>query len=232
MDNFIKLYSKASNLPSNLALVNKYTLLVANNIIEGKYMSVSDILSNNSKLNSYIVDKRHVLLLPNSLNGNIVSMFVRGVEDSTFPLKIGDTSIPYGLDTFSKDFKYGDPIIFVEGLGDYGGLKLLDPSLNIIVLFSNSLSKASCDIVGRLTNRFIVITDNDEAGLIGFRTIRKNLSKYNATVTRVNNYGDMKDPGEIAEMTLKYMKSKDQYIKNQLGIIKEYYINSIKQGGS
>lgn len=232
MNDFIKLYENANTLPSKASLINKYTFLIANNIIKAKYMSVSDILSNNSKLNSYIVDKKHVLLIPNFISGNIVSMFVRGVNDSKFPLKLGDTHLPYGLDSFNKDFKYGDPIILVEGLGDYGGLKLLDPTLNIIVMFSNTLPKSSYDIIGRLTNKFIVITDNDDAGLLGFRILKKSLNKYNATVTRVENFGDMKDPGEIAEMTLKYMKTKDQFTKNQLGIIKEYYLSSIKHGGT
>ena len=89
MNDFIKLYENANTLPSKASLINKYTFLIANNIIKAKYMSVSDILSNNSKLNSYIVDKKHVLLIPNFISGNIVSMFVRGVNDSKFPLKLG-----------------------------------------------------------------------------------------------------------------------------------------------
>ena len=62
-------------------------------------------------------------------------MFCHLIKNIT-PLKLGSNSFPYNLGNLSKDFKYGDAIILVEGVADLAGLKLLDPTLNIVAMQS------------------------------------------------------------------------------------------------
>lgn len=223
-----KLYNRTKPLPEYLRFENKYTFLVYHKVLPAGFIEVSDIFSKSSKLNNYIVDKEQVLIFPNYLNGKIMNLFIRGVNDSQFPLKIGENMIPYGLDYFNKDFKYGDPIILVEGLADYGGLKLLDPTLNIVVMFSNSLPKSQYELIAGLTNNIIVLTDNDEAGLVGYRTIKKSFKKYPVNVIRVEQFSSLKDTGDIVDLIMNDLKFNSGQKSQQLIVISQYYLANLK----
>lgn len=228
MSSLNKFYNKLKELPEDINVNNKYLFLVKNKIIDGKYLHASEVMNlKNEKIKDFMFNVESSLIFPISVDNYITSLFFKSISIESNPLKVNKTEIPYGFDYFNKDFKYGDSIILVEGIADLGALKLLNPKLNVIAMLSNSLSKGSCEFITKLTNNFIVITDNDKAGDIGFNTIRKRLRPH--TVNRVSNYGTLKNPGEILEILMKYQKTKDTYLKNELYIIKSYYLNNIKE---
>lgn len=229
MSNLDKFYKKLKSVPSNLVTNDKYVFLIKNNILKAKYIHASDIFNiDSAQLKTYVFENEKVLVFPISIDNKLISLFIKGIDTRSNPLKVNATHIPYGIDLFSNNFRYGDPIIIVEGIADLGAMKLLDPTLNVIAMLSNSLSKEACNFINKLTNNFVVITDNDKAGEIGFNTLRKRLEGSN--VRRVENYSYLDDPGNILDLLITYKKTKDTFIKNELNIIKDYYINKIKEG--
>lgn len=220
-----ELYNKLKRIPKNLINSDKY-LLLGLTALDAKYISTRDIFHiENFQIKEYIADVGDAVVFPITINNKIVSLFIRSLDSKDNPLKYNKTTIPYGFDMFDEDFKYGDPVILVEGIADLGALKLINPKYNVIAMLSNSISKESCEFLKEITNNFVIITDNDKAGDIGFKTIRKRLSGNN--VRRIIPYGTTKDPGDIIDLLLKYRRTKDTFIKTEIDIIKSYYLNSI-----
>lgn len=224
-------YSKARPIPSALFENNKYAFLGYNNIVEIGYLDINDIIQSNKSdvLDSYISRFGQVLLFPNRINGEIVNLFIRPLNEKTALLKLGNSSFPYNMGNLAAGFKFGDPIILVEGIADLGALKLLDPSLNIIAMQSVSIPNEYYVFLQGLTDKVIILNDNDKAGNIAKFKTAKTLQAYKITPKIVDQYAGLKDTGDILDKMLLYLKTKRQDIKEELELIKLYYLSQLRE---
>lgn len=222
-----QLYNLAKPLTYTDAFLNKYTFLAYNNIIEAKYLSVNNLPQLDTKLSSYIAQHSKILLFPSIIDGKIDTMVVRPMLTNGTPLTLTSGKLPFNIGNINKDFKYGDPLILVEGLADIGGLKLIDSTLNIISFNSSALANQYYEIVASLTYNVILVPDKDKAGEISVKKTRKEFKKFNISLKVVEQFQDLKDTGDIVELLLQYTKTDNkqvkQTIKQKLELIKVYY---------
>lgn len=121
-----------------------------------------------------------------SPNGNIVQMSFRIGDGETGEgkpkvMKVkapfgNGINIPFmfGFHNF-KSFQYGMPIILVEGEKDAIALQTIYPYT--LAMGRNTLGN-NIKYLKYLTNDFIIIPDNDEAGLGGYEKIKRDMDKY------------------------------------------------------
>lgn len=220
--NLNELYSVAHDITEQMSTTNKYTFIGYNKILPVKYLDINDILKHDLPIKHYIQNFGTVLLFPNIVDNNIEDLYVRPLNTKESPLKLGNNKVLYNLGNF-KNFKYGNPIILVEGIADLAGLKLIVPNAYIVAMQSSSIPIDYYEILAGLTNKIIIVADNDKAGLNNAYNMRRNFKQYNVDVAIVKQYSSYKDTGDIVDSVIKYTITRDAYVKKELEIAKEYY---------
>jgi|GEM_PF-3761182 len=218
-----EIYEKARTIPESIKDTNKYTFFGYNKVIPIKYMSVNDTFEIQTSLNDFIRSSGDILLFPNIIDGEITDLFIRSIKNKSAFLTYRESDIPYGAGYINEKFKYGNPLFVVEGIGDYGALKLIYPSINVVAMMSNSIPNSMYDIYAGITNNIVLLPDNDSAGLFQVNLIRKEFKKRDVTVTVIKQFSNLKDTGDIADMILEYKKEKNDYIKNKIDLAIKYY---------
>lgn len=221
-----ELYELAKEIPEYLKYENKYAWLGYNNIIDVRYLDVDDILRVKTPINNFINEHGSVLLLPNIVNGKVVDLLVRAL-DSPQMINYREVNLPYNIGNL-KDFKYGDPLFIVEGPADAAGLKLVDPNIAVVALKTNDINKDAYQVYKSLTNKIVLVLDSDKAGQLQLVKMRLNLKELGISTYTINQFGYLKDTGEIAEITMSYEKSKNTELLIELNNINLYYKAQIK----
>lgn len=221
-----ELYELAKEIPEYLKYENKYAWLGYNNIIDVRYLDVDDILRVKTPINNFINEHGSVLLLPNIVNGHVVDLLVRAL-DSPQMINYREVNLPYNIGNL-KDFKYGDPLFIVEGPADAAGLKLVDPNIAVVALKTNDINKDAYQVYKSLTNKIVLVLDSDKAGQLQLVKMRLNLKELGISTYTINQFGYLKDTGEIAEITMSYEKSKNTELLIELNNINLYYKAQIK----
>jgi len=221
-----ELYELAKEIPEYLKYENKYAWLGYNNIIDVRYLDVDDILRVKTPINNFINEHGSVLLLPNIVNGHVVDLLVRAL-DSPQMINYREVNLPYNIGNL-KDFKYGDPLFIVEGPADVAGLKLVDPNIAVVALKTNDINKDAYQVYKSLTNKIVLVLDSDKAGQLQLVKMRLNLKELGISTYTINQFGYLKDTGEIAEITMSYEKSKNTELLIELNNINLYYKAQIK----
>lgn len=219
--NIEELYSLGRVIPTSKKDKNKYTWLAYRGLLEIRYFDVNDIMKKKTPINGFVSEHGSVLLIPNIINGKLVDLTVKAL-DSKSMIKYCNHKLPYGLGSF-KNFTYGKPIILVEGVADLAGLKLIDPSLNVVALRTNSISQDFYEIYKSLTNKIILLLDNDKAGQSQISKIQFQLKREGIDSEVIRQHASLKDTGEIVDLFMKYEKTKDPEILNELQNINTYY---------
>ena len=126
----------------------------------------------------------------------------------------------YGLGMMDKNFKYGDPIILVEGHLDRDAMSQFYP--NVLAITTNKLSNPQVKILKYLTNRFILMLDSDSAGQSGIKDTLYKLKEF--SIIEFKHEAQMKDCGDLIKLErtnpaeyewvkLLYQAKVDTYIK-------------------
>jgi len=225
-----QLYAKARQVPEEYQFVNKYTYALYNGILDGRYMDINDVFNNESVLTGYISKHNAILLFPSYIDNILVSLFIRPVTGNISPLKLGLPVLMYGLGNLDENFKYGSKLYIVEGIGDYLALKLIEPSINVVAILSNTVSLNSIELISNLTNNVVLVTDGDEAGDIGYRVASSKFKKLGVNVSRIKPYGKHKDVGEVLDCIVEYKKTGDLSIKEKINEQVSYYKTAIYIG--
>ena len=106
---------------------------------------------------------RQFYLIPNDINGTIISFVLRGLKHDYVDYKGLSKRKPFfGLSTF-LDFKYNKPIILTEGAKDCISLQRYYPYC--LSLLGSGITKSNLDILRRLSSKFILAYDNDVTGI-------------------------------------------------------------------
>lgn len=220
----IELYGLAHEIPEKLQYYNKYTWLAYNQVIDCKYLDINDIITHETPVNQYITEHGVILLFPNIINGQIVDIFVRSINTTkSNPLKLGSTQFPFGIGNLKENFKYGDTLVLVEGIGDLGTLNFILPEVDVISVQSNALSKNHTMLLSQVTNNFIILFDNDTAGIKGANITKNRLERLGCNVKIAKQYGKLKDTGNLLEILITHLKQPNEELKKKLKMIIKYY---------
>jgi hypothetical protein len=227
MRDFKSLYKEyARDLPETLKYENNYTLGIHLGIIDGKYIDINDVLKEpDMPYKEVIKDLGSALLFPTLASDNdILSVQLMSLEpENRKRLLLGNKEVPLFIQYLSPSFRYGEPIILVEGLGDLIGLKLINPEYNIICMNTSQVNDKLKELLKALTDKLILIPDNDKAGEIGIR-VSQNKVKDFATLKVIKQYEGLKDTGDIVKLTREYLQdTSDSKLKQELNNIMTYY---------
>ena len=148
-----------------------------------------------SYLTQYMSFHNEALMIANFIEDKVISIVFRSLSTIKEFMKVGTTkSTFYGLGELSKDFRYGTPILLVEGHLDRDMMATIYP--NTLGIMTNRLSKSQINILTNLTNKFILMLDNDEAGISGqkqaFYQLKGNKVGFIKHDDKLKDAGDLK----------------------------------------
>ena len=137
------------------------------------------------------------LMIANFIEDKVISIVFRSLSTIKEFMKVGTTkSTFYGLGELSKDFRYGTPILLVEGHLDRDMMATIYP--NTLGIMTNRLSKSQINILTNLTNKFILMLDNDEAGISGQKQAFYQLK--GNKVGFIKHDDKLKDAGDLVKL--------------------------------
>lgn len=206
----------SSNKYLHLAYKNKYKhyrLITSGEIIiKGKNLDIPEFVK------AFIQNNNQVLMMANIISGKVVGLTFRTIEGPKDFLTWGNNKGNfYGLGQLDQNFKYGDPIILVEGLMDCDVIKQYYN--NTMAVLTSGLTKNQVAVLTRLTNNVILMFDNDEAGYKGTKLSEQAISD-KCSVKIFQHHNKCKDPGDIIALELKKDEDYD--------FIDKYYKMSIE----
>ena len=108
------------------------------------------------------------------------------------------------------NFRFGTPILLVEGHLDRDVMKEIYP--NTLGIMTNHLSKVQVEILKNLTNKFILMLDNDEAGRDGIRTTKYQLQGCKISELQHDSY--LKDAGDLMKLDIENHRKFEEVIDN------------------
>ena len=160
-------------------------------IVKGRYIRVPEYVK------VFIQKHSEVIMVANIINNRVVGLTFRTIgKVKDFSTWGNNKGLFYGLGALSPDFKYGQPIILVEGLLDCDVIKQFYP--NVMAVLTNSLTKLQVDVLKYLTNNVIMLLDNDNAGIQGTKESMKSLGK-SLIVRTLSHYPSLKDAGDLVK---------------------------------
>lgn len=199
---------------------NKYLLLASNYLLSNYRLITNTELKIKGKdievplfVRNFIEECGEALLIANIVGGHILGYVCRSLDSHDFCNYGYGKGMFYGLGDLRSDFKYGDAIVLVEGTIDRDVCKLFITE-NCLGVLTSSLSVNQAIVLSNLTNRVILLLDNDEAGKIGETSIVKKLNKYNINIKVVPKEASIKDLGDLVPILYSAKASQGKYIIN------------------
>ncbi len=161
--------------------------------IRGKHLDIPTYLY------QYMSYHNEAVMIANIICDKVVSLVFRSINTNKEFMKVGTTrSTFYGLGELSKDFTYGKPILLVEGHLDRDMMATIYP--NTLGVMTNSLSNSQVELLKGLTNSFILMFDNDEAGIKGQRYAKYKLS--GNRIYELKHDSSLKDAGDLVKLSM------------------------------
>jgi hypothetical protein len=220
------LYGIAHDITKDMEFINKYTWLGYHKVIPVRYLDINDTMEYDLPINNYIIENETILLFPNYLNDKMIDINIRPLDSKNLKI-FRKANLPYNIGNLSKDFKYGDPLYLVEGIGDLGGLKLIDPHVNVLAIRTNAVPKDMYPVLASITNNITLVLDGDDAAKKQINYIKNQFKTFGVSVNTIGQFGNLKDTGEIVELVMKYQETKDATHLELLNLINIYYKNQI-----
>lgn len=161
--------------------------------IRGKHLDIPTYLY------QYMSYHNEAVMIANIICDKVVSLVFRSINTNKEFMKVGTTkSTFYGLGELSKDFTYGKPILLVEGHLDRDMMATIYP--NTLGVMTNNLSNSQVELLKGLTNSFILMFDNDEAGIKGQRYAKYKLS--GNRIYELKHDSSLKDAGDLVKLSM------------------------------
>lgn len=183
-----------------LHIAYKYKLRNYRLITDGEMLIRGKDLDIPEYVKLFINSNHEALMIANIIQGKVVNIVFRTILGDKQFIKLGPTKLYlYGIGDLDEDFKYGDTLLIVEGNLDRDVMKQIYP--NTIAIMTNILSKTQVELLKGMTNKFIFMLDNDEAGKKGTRIAKRQFKDCNIKI--LNHLSGRKDAGELAELELK-----------------------------
>ncbi len=139
------------------------------------------------------------IMMANIIADKVINIVFRSINTNKEFMKVGSMkSTFYGLGNLSKDFKYGDTILLTEGHLDRDMMATIYP--NTLGIMTSHLSRNQVELLKGLTNKFILMLDNDDAGRKG-----QNYAKYQlkgCKISELKHDIKLKDAGELVTLDI------------------------------
>lgn len=153
---------------------------------------------------------QEVLMIANIIDDRVVNLTFRSISLKKEFNKWGTTkSMFYGLGDLDPNFKYGDMIVLVEGHLDRDMMKQLYP--NVLGVMTSTLSNNQVELLTSLTNKVVLMLDNDEAGQYGMKRAKYQLK--GCEIHILEHYQGLKDAGDLAKLEIYDPMNDLEYIK-------------------
>lgn len=152
----------------------------------------------------FITFHNEAIMIANIVADKVLSIVFRSTDQNKEFMKLGTTkSTFYGLGELSSDFRYGMPILLVEGHLDRDIMATIYP--NTLGVMTSHLSRSQVELLTGLTNNFILMLDNDEAGREGTKHAKYVLRGNKIYIMKHDP--SLKDAGDLVKLEM-YNKSK------------------------
>jgi len=204
----LDLYQISNKIDADRAHLNKYTYLGYKfNFPHYRVLSLKDVMLNGlhtclpKHLLNFISEQGEVLLIANIISGYIPLLQLRSLHGEKAFQAVGSQSkLFYGQGMLDKDFKYGDPLLIQEGVFDTDIMRGLYP--NCLGTMTSKITHSQFEVLKLMTNRIILLGDDDKPGRIGTKNNRKKLLDAGFQVKLIFQYNGYKDTGEALGDTL------------------------------
>ena len=152
----------------------------------------------------FITFHNEAIMIANIVANKVLSIVFRSTDRNKEFMKLGTTkSTFYGLGELSSDFRYGMPILLVEGHLDRDMMATIYP--NTLGVMTSHLSRSQVELLTGLTNSFILMLDNDEAGREGTKHAKYVLRGNKIYIMKHDS--SLKDAGDLVKLEM-HNKSK------------------------
>lgn len=205
----LELYNISEPISEDKKMLNKYTYMGYTfkfphyRILNLKQIMLAGYHLRMPKyLLEFISEHGEVLLIANIIEGYIPMLQLRTLHgDKKFTAVGSQSKLFYSLGYLEPTFKYGDWVVIMEGIADADIMRGIYP--NTLATMTSRITKSQFEILSYLTNRVILIGDNDEPGRKGTRNNRKLLQDNGFDVRLIFQYDDFKDCGELGDYLMK-----------------------------
>ncbi|MBQ2639195.1 MAG: toprim domain-containing protein [Bacilli bacterium] len=180
--------------------LNNYRVITNGELlINGKDLDVP------AYMKEFLQFHQKALMIANIIDDKIMSIVLRSIDTKKEFQKIGvSKNMFYGLGQLDENFRFGMPIILVEGHLDRDTMS--EFYKNVLAVTTNKISNTQTEILKSLTNNFILMLDNDDAGRAGTRDAYYKLK--GCKITEIKHLANMKDAGDLNKLEI---SNKDEY---------------------
>lgn len=197
---------ESTDVMKNKYIMNAYKRSLGNYRIINSGIIIKNRWRANKEIPKHIIEfineEGEVLVIANILLKQVTQLQFRAITYKKFYALGKQSSIPYGMGYMDKNFKFGDWLLIVEGSSDRDALSGIYP--NIIAVMTSGLTSIQRELIRNLTNKVILLYDNDDTGRRGFYRDRKKLKSEGYAVEEIPyNSKDVGDPGDI--LNYKYL---------------------------
>lgn len=148
----------------------------------------------------FITFHNEAIMIANIVADKVLSIVFRSTDQNKEFMKLGTTkSTFYGLGELSSDFRYGMPILLVEGHLDRDMMATIYP--NTLGVMTSHLSRSQVELLTGLTNNFILMLDNDEAGREGTKHAKYVLRGNKIYIMKHDP--SLKDAGDLVKLEMR-----------------------------
>lgn len=143
-----------------------------------------------------------VVMMCNIINTEVSGIIFRALDEKVFTnYGLGKGNL-YGIGQLDENFKYGDLIVLVEGAIDRDVCSLFITK-NCLSVLTSTVTKNQLQVIQNLTNKVLLLLDNDEAGHNGEVSTYRKLKQAGITCYTINKSDIIKDLGDLLELKRK-----------------------------
>ena len=165
-------------------------------ITSGEIVKYSTQMRGYKYIINFIQQHEDAVLVFNMWKNIPIGCTIRSKNTHAF-IDVGNTGgMFYGLCSMNRNFKYGDPIVLVEGPKDCEMFRRVFNYKNCLAMMTSNVSLAQLEVLKSLTNEIILCNDNDEAGLNSQKEFIRSNKKY-FKITPISHPDDIKDFGDL-----------------------------------
>lgn len=188
--------TKYEYIASNYKLSNYRTISSGEMAIRGKDLDLPYYVR------EFVRQHDEVVMMCNIINDEVSGIIFRALDEKVFTnYGLGKGNF-YGIGQLDDNFRYGDLIVLVEGAIDRDVCSLFITK-NCLSVLTSTVTKNQLQILQNLTNKILLILDNDEAGINGEAQTKKKLQSVGITCYTINKSDLIKDLGDLLELKRK-----------------------------